>query len=63
MFVQDVYAKCQVLVKVGDGTQIGKLKSLMSILQDRAQLPAFANNVLLCQEPSDELMEFSLEEV
>ena len=63
MFVQDIYAQCQVLVKVGDGTQIRKLQSLVKILQDRAELPDFASSVLLCQEPSDELMEFSLAEV
>ena len=55
MFVEDIYASCQVLVRAGDGTRIEQLQALVDMLQNRVEVPEWISGVMLCKQHASEI--------
>ena len=55
MFVEDIYASCQVLVRAGDGRRIEQLQALVDMLQNRVEAPEWISDVMLCKQNASEI--------
>ena len=50
MFVEDIYASSQAIVRADNGRRINQLRSLIGMLQDRIKAPEWLCSVILCKK-------------